>query len=66
MNYTTLQAFVSERKKDYEGKPDWMWEDEGVVYAIEDYLSSYEATPEDVAYMKTLGFVPEDFEDFLD
>ena len=59
----TLEAFVSKRKKEYEGEPHWMWEDEGVVYAIEDYLSSYEPTTEDLIYMGELGFSIEDFLD---
>lgn len=36
----TLKEFISERHKAYIGLPTWRWEDEGVVYAIQDYHSS--------------------------
>lgn len=65
MTLTNLKNYVEQKKQwylDKYGKLDWQWYDEGLVWAIEDYLSmKVEFTEEDVTYLKTLGFVPEDF-----
>lgn len=65
MTLTNLKNYVEQKKQwylDKYGKLDWQWYDEGLVWAIEDYLSmKVEFTGEDVTYLKTLGFVPEDF-----
>ena len=35
-----LAEYVAIKKKDYEGRPAWMWEDEGMVYAVQDYYGA--------------------------
>ena len=35
-----LAEYVAAKKKEWEGMPKWMWEHEGIVYAIMDYHSS--------------------------
>lgn len=50
----TLRKYVENRRKDYEGKPEWRWTNEGVVYAIFDYVASYEVTDEDRAYAREI------------
>lgn len=35
-----LAEYVATKKKDYEGRPVWMWEDEGMLFAVLDYHSS--------------------------
>ena len=62
MKITNLKKHVENNKKDYEGKPDWMWEDEGIVYAIQDYLAMKgEFSEEDNLFLKSIGFSKEDF-----
>ena len=65
MKLTNLQDYVEKQKQwylDKYGKLDWQWYDEGLVWAIEDFLSMRgEFTEEDVVYLKELGFGPEDF-----
>lgn len=51
----TLQKCVEDAKKRYEGKPAWMWNDEGIVYAMQDYMSSCELTEADREYAKSIG-----------
>lgn len=64
MKLTNLKNYVEEEKQWYlekYGKLDWAW-DEGIVWAIQDYLSMKgEFGEEDLVYLKELGFVPEDF-----
>ena len=51
-----LAGYIALKKKDYEGKPSWMWKDEGIVYAIMDYHSSMgEFTDEDWDTINELG-----------
>ena len=62
MKIINLKKHVENNKKDYEGKPDWMWEDEGIVYAIQDYLAMKgEFSEEDNLFLKSVGFSKEDF-----
>lgn len=35
-----LAEYVAEKKKDYEGLPAWRWEDEGIVWAVQEYYGS--------------------------
>lgn len=51
----TLQKCVEDAKKRYEGKHAWMWNDEGIVYAMQNYISSYELTEADREYAKSIG-----------
>lgn len=55
-----LRAFIEERKKSYIGKPDWTWEDEGLVFAIMDYYGMCDFTAEDIECIKENGFTIED------
>ena len=60
-----LAEFLDVRKKDYKDKPDWMWNDEGVVHAIIDYHSSMGVfSDEDIQTLKKLGL--EDLVDFCE
>lgn len=65
MKLTNLQNYVEQQKQwylDKYAKLDWGWYDEGLVWAIQDYLSMKgDFTEDDVAYLKELGFVPKDF-----
>jgi hypothetical protein len=65
MKLTTLEAYVNEHKQFYldtYGKLDWHWYDEGLVYAIQDYVSmKCEFTEEDVEFLHRTEFEPEDF-----
>lgn len=45
----------------YDSKDDWRWTDEGLVYAIQDYLSCRELTSNDIDTLSEYGFSPEDF-----
>lgn len=58
-----LREYIEENKKDYIGLPDWRWEDEGLIWAIQSYHSSCNFLPEDIETLKEYGFTPEDFED---
>ena len=55
-----LARFVSKRRAAYHNIPRWQWEDEGLPYAIMDYCSSYELSPQDIEYMNAHGFYTED------
>lgn len=65
MRLTNLKDYVEDSKVYYlthYGRLDWQWYDEGLVWAIDEYLSMKgEFSEEDVTYLKTLGFEPEDF-----
>ena len=65
LELTNLQDYVEDARIDHlahYGYLDWKWYDEGLVWAIQDYLSMKgDFTEKDVAYLKELGFVPEDF-----
>ena len=67
MRITTLEAYVNEHKQFYldtYGKLDWHWYDEGLVYAIQDYVSMRgEFTEADVEFLYRTEFEPEDFID---
>ena len=67
MKLTTLEAYVKEHQQfylDLYGKLDWHWYDEGLVYAIQDYVSMKgEFTAEDVEFLHRTEFEPEDFID---
>lgn len=57
-----LEEYVAYREKDYEGKPGWMWEHEGLVWAIQDYYSSMgEFSFEDRCFLFLMDFTEEDF-----
>lgn len=61
-NNINLEQYVEEMRKDYENKPLWMWEDEGIIYAIMDYFSSTgEFSDSDADYINAIGFSVEDF-----
>jgi len=56
----TLEAVYTRHKKSYEGRPAWMWEDEGKYYAVADYHSSAGAfTDADRAFAKKEGLEEE-------
>ena len=59
-----LASFIEKRHDEYQGKPEWMW-DEGVVNAVLDYYGSMgEFSEED---MKTLEeYFPGEVEKILD
>ena len=65
MKATTLEAYVNEHKQfylDLYGKLDWRWYDEGLVYAIQDYVGMMgEFTTADVEFLHRTEFEPEDF-----
>ena len=67
MKPTTLEAYVNEHKQFYldtYGKLDWRWYDEGLVYAIQDYVSTRgEFSNADVEFLHRTEFEPEDFID---
>lgn len=51
----TLKKHVEKQKQwyfDHYGTLDWHWYDEGLVWAVLDYLSSYDPTNEDREYAK--------------
>ena len=62
MKLTTLEAYVNEHKQwylDNFGKLDWKWYDEGLVYAIQDYVSMRgEFSEEDVEFLRRTEFEP--------
>lgn len=54
--YSSLESniassFIEYRKRGHD-ENSWQWKDEGLVYAIQDYLSSCEMTVEDWEYAK--------------
>lgn len=59
-----LREYIEEEKKDYIGLPDWRWEDEGLIWAIQNYHSSCDFLPEDIETLADYGFTPEEFEDY--
>lgn len=63
----SLREQIQERQVEYFAKfgcLDWHWYDEGLVWAIQDYLSCKgEFLEEDRAVLKEYDFIPEDFED---
>lgn len=65
--YTSLKNCVEKSKATYLKRYNalnWMWYDEGLVWAIQDYLGCKgEFTKSDVKYLKECGFTPEDFID---
>ena len=65
MKLTTLEAYVKAKKQwyfDKYGKLDWQWYDEGIVWAIQDYLSMKgEFSEADVEFLHRTEFEPEDF-----
>ena len=67
MELTTLEAYVQQKKQwylDKYGKLDWQWYDEGLVWAIQDYVSMRgEFSVEDVEFLHRTEFEPEDFID---
>lgn len=60
-----LEMYVNEQKKWYlekYGELNWRWYDEGLYYAIADYVSMRgEFTKEDVEFLRRTEFEPEDF-----
>ncbi len=67
MKLTTLEAYVNEQKQWYLeefGELDWQWYDEGLYYAIADYVSMRgEFSDADVEFLHRTEFEPEDFID---
>ena len=67
MKLTTLEAYVNEHKQWYLeefGELDWQWYDEGLYYAIADYVSMRgEFSEADVEFLHRTEFEPEDFLD---
>lgn len=65
MKLTTLEAYVQEKKQwylDKYGKLDWEWYDEGLIWAIQDYVSMKgEFTEADVEFLRRTEFEPEYF-----
>ena len=65
MKLTTLEAYVQEKKQWYLDEYvelDWQWYDEGLVWAIQDYVSMRgEFTEEDVEFLYRTEFEPEYF-----
>ena len=65
MKLTTLEAYVHEKKQwylDEYGKLDWEWYDEGLIWAIQDYVSMKgEFTDADVEFLRRTEFEPEYF-----
>ena len=65
MELTTLESYVQEKKQwylDKYGKLGWEWYDEGLVWAIQDYVSmTGEFTESDVEFLHRTEFEPEDF-----
>lgn len=52
----TLESEWNRCKPSYEGKPDWMWEDEGRIWCIQGYLSSCgEMTEADWEFARKVG-----------
>lgn len=67
MKLTTLEVYVNEQKQWYLeefGELDWQWYDEGLYYAIADYVSMRgEFSDADVEFLHRTEFEPEDFID---
>lgn len=65
MELTTLEAYVQQKKQYYldkYGKLDWQWYDEGLIWAIQDYVSMKgEFTAADLEFLKRTEFEPEYF-----
>ena len=65
MEIKSLESYVNKKKQwylDKYGKLDWQWYDEGIVWAIQDYVSmTGEFTEEDVEFLHRTEFEPEDF-----
>ena len=65
MKLTTLEAYVQEKKQwylDEYGKLDWQWYDEGLIWAIQDYVSMRgEFSDADVEFLHRTEFEPEYF-----
>jgi hypothetical protein len=61
----TLEDYVNEKKQWYlnqYGKLDWQWYDEGLVWAIQDYVSmNGEFSDADIDFLHRTEFEPEDF-----
>lgn len=60
MKLTNLKNYVEERKQLYlekYGKLDWHWFDEGLAWAIGDYLSSCELTRADEMFLRDNGLI---------
>lgn len=65
MEIKSLESYVNEKKQwylDKYGKLDWQWYDEGLIWAIQDYVSmTGEFTDKDVEFLHRTEFEPEDF-----
>lgn len=49
----TLEKYVEQQKQwylDHYGALDWQWYDEGLIWAVLEYLSSWDPTDEDRKY----------------
>lgn len=55
----TLEESYNKAKAEYakrgHGEDSWQWNDEGKVYAIQDYLSSCDMTEEDWKFADSVG-----------
>lgn len=53
MEITNLETFYNRRKAEYANQPAWRWLDEGVYFALAEYLSHCgEFTEADRAFIK--------------
>lgn len=66
----TLREYIDKRYAEgkeegyYDSKNDWKWTDEGLIYAIEDYLHENGSFgSKDIDTLSAYGFIPEDFEE---
>ena len=51
----TLEKYVEQQKQwyiDHYGTLDWQWYDEGLIWAIQEYLGSWDPTDADREYAK--------------
>ena len=49
----TLEKYIEKQKQwylDHYGTLDWQWYDEGLIWAVQEYLGSWEPTDEDRKY----------------
>ena len=54
-NKITLEQFIAQRQKSYfdqNGTLDSLWFDEGIAFAVTDYLSKYEPTKADYEFAR--------------
>jgi len=65
-SFDDLEEFVASKKAKVKkgSTEDKYWEDEGIVWAIQDYFGQYGSFSEDdIKYLRKLGFTPDEFMD---